>query len=88
MVKFAALEVTAKAIWWQGRDTPLLMVVAVLVVVVWWRMARAEHGISASFHPLCWQRVGQAEERKGWRKGGRVKGEKDHPRYRMGNEAR
>jgi len=63
MVEFTALEVTAKTIWWQGGDMPLM------VAMVRWRMARAERGISASFHPLCRLWLGKGVDGKaeaGW----------------------
>lgn len=85
MVEFAALEVTAKAIWWQDRDTPVLMV-AVLVVVRW-RMARGQ-SVVFRLHFILYAGNGWgSQERKrggkGWK---RAEGQK--ARGRMGNEAR
>lgn len=67
MGEFAALEVKVEAI---EIPPPVMVVMVVMVVVMQWRMARGgvERGISASFHPLYWEREGGRKVMgEGWR---------------------
>lgn len=71
MVEFAALEVTATAIWWQGGDTPLLMVavLGVVVMVVENGKGRAWYfGFISSFMLAMGGAVGRGKGvKRGWR---------------------